>query len=139
MDKTLLKKSWILAGLLLVTNIVLGLLILTIVEFFKIGSPGISGIAGIIGAMFVGQIYTVIFKEIMPKKLKINVTVVYILTQIVLGSLLYIFVLDVPNYLLFFGILVGFSLLYSLLIYWMLGSGGKAYLKALQKREAIKK
>lgn len=138
MDKTLLKNSWILAGLLLVINIILGLIILAVVEFFKIERPGMSGIAGIIGAMSVGQIYTMNFKEIMPKKLRINVTVTYILAQMVLGSL-YIFILEVPNYLLFFGILIGVSLFYSLFTYWMLGSGGKAYLKALQKRESSKK
>ncbi len=138
MDKTLFKKSWILAGLLLVINIILGLIILAVVEFFNIGSSSISGIAGILGAMLVGQIYTMNFKEIMPKKLRINVTIIYILAQMVLGSL-YIFVLGVSNYLLFFGILIGVSLFYSLFIYWMLGSGGKTYLKALQKREAIKK
>ena len=119
-------------------NIILGLIILAVVEYFNIGSSGMSGIAGIIGAMIVGQIYTMNFKEIMPKNLRINVTVTYILAQIVLGSL-YIFILGVPNYLLFFGILIGISLFYSLFIYWMLGSGGKSYLKALQKREATKK
>jgi len=138
MDKNLLKNSWILAGLLLVINIILGLIILAVVEYFNIGSSGMSGIAGIIGAMIVGQIYAMNFKEIMPKKIRINVTVTYILAQMVLGSL-YIFILGVTNYLLFFGILIGLSLFYSLFIYWMLGSGGKGYLKALQKRAATKK
>ena len=138
MDKTLLKNSWILAGSLLLINIISGLIILTVVEFFNIGNSGMSGIAAIIGAGIIGQIYTMNFKEIMPKKLRIKVTVTYILAQMALGSL-YIFILGVPNYLLFFGILIGINLFYSLFIYWMLGLSGKTYFKALQKREPSKK
>lgn len=137
MDKNLLKNLWALAGLLMAINIVLGLIILFAVEFFKIGSSGVSAIAGMVGAMIVGQIYAMSFKEIMPKKLRIHVTITYTLAQMVLGSL-YIFVLDISNYLLFFAILIGISLFYSLIIYFMLGSGGKIYLKGLQKREAPK-
>jgi len=121
-----------------VINIILGLIILAVIEFFNIGGSGMFGIAGILGAMLVGQIYTMNFKEIMPKKLRINVTITYILAQMILGSL-NIFILGVSSYLLFFGIFIGLSLFYSLFIYWMLGSGGKTYLKVLQKRESIKK
>lgn len=138
MDKTLLKNSWILAGLLLVVNIILGLAILAVVEYFNIGSSVMSGIAGIIGALVVGQVYTMNFKEIMPRRLRINVTITYTLAQIVLGSL-YVFILGAQNYPLLFGLLAGLSLFYSLFIYLMLGSGGKTYLKAIQKQEAVKK
>jgi hypothetical protein len=136
MDKTLLKNSWVLAGLLLVVNIVLGLIMLLIFNFLKISSS-LAGIAGIAGAMLVGQIYTANFKEIMPKKLRINATAIYTLAQIVLGSL-YLFILGMSNNLSFFGILIVISLFYSLFIYWMLGSAGKTYLKALQKKEVTK-
>lgn len=138
MNKMLFKNAWILAGLLLVINIILGLIIFAIVEFFNIGDLRISGVAGILGAMTVGQIYTMKFKEVMPKKMRINVTLIYILAQMLLGSL-YIFILSVSNYPLFFGTLIGFSLFYSLFIYWMLGVGGKTYLQALQKRKAAKR
>ncbi len=137
MDKTLLKNSWILAGLLLVISIILGLIILSVVDFFKLSSST-SGITIIVGAMLVGQIYVMNFKELMPKKLRINVTIIYVLPQIAL-VLLYIFILDVPiDYLLFFSILIPICLFYSFILYWTLGFGGWIYLKALQKREASK-
>jgi len=138
MDKNVLKNSWILAGLLLIINIIIGLVFLAAVRFFEIGSPSISGIAGVMGAMIVGQIYAMNFKEVMSKNLKVCVTTIYIFTQIVLSSL-YFLVFGFPNQSLFFGILIGISLIYSPLIYWLLGSGGKTYLKAMQKIAAVKK
>jgi hypothetical protein len=132
MDKMLLKNAWSLAGLLLVINIALGLIMLFVINLLNLDSS-LSGIAGMLGAMLVGQIYVTKFKEIMSKKLRINVTAIYILAQILLGSL-YILTLDVLNYLSSFGILIGISIFYSLFIYSMLGFGGKTYLKALQKK-----
>ena len=132
MDKMLLKNAWSLAVLLLVINIALGLIMLFVINLLNLDSS-LSGIAGMLGAMLVGQIYVTKFKEIMSKKLRINVTAIYILAQILLGSL-YILTLDVLNYLSSFGILIGISIFYSLFIYSMLGFGGKTYLKALQKK-----
>lgn len=139
MDKAVLKNSWFLAAVVLIINVVLVLIIVAVVTFFKIGRvSSISGIAMVAGAMILGQVYAMNFKEIMPKKLRINVTITYMLAQIGLGSI-YLFMVSVSNYLLFFGILIGISLFYSLCMYWSLGLGGKIYLKSLPKRKATTK
>ena len=90
MDKNLLKNLWILAGLLLAINIGLGLIIIVIVEFLKIGSSNISNIAGLVAAMIVGQIYAKNFKEVMPKQLRLNVTIIYTVITMIL-ELLYLY------------------------------------------------
>ncbi len=139
MNKELLKKPWILTLLLLGISIVLGLLLSVIIDFFGLGSTGMSSVSSIVGAMIVGQIYAANFKELMPKKLRINVTIIYNSIQFVLGFLLGLIlfpeiVLEISSFFLFLGILLGFCVLFSFVIYFMLGTGGKAYLKSTEKR-----
>jgi len=138
MDKNLLKNLWILAGLLLAINIGLGLIIIVIVERLKIGSSNISNIAGLVAAMIVGQIYAKNFKEVMPKQLRLNVTIIYTVITMIL-ELLYLYLVLGFLDALSLGILIGLSLIYSLFIYWMLGLGGKSYLKVSERRNVIKK
>lgn len=139
MNKELLKKPWILTLLLLGISIVFGMLILVVVNFFDLGSTGVSSVSSIVGAMIVGQIYAANFKELMPKKLRIKVTLIYNSIQFVLGFLLGMMlfqeiVLEISSFFLFLGILLGFCVLFSFIIYFMLGTGGKAYLKSTEKR-----
>ena len=62
MNKTLIKNSWFLSGLLIVISMMFGLIILSVVEFLDIGNSGLSEIVGIVGAMFIGMIYATHFK-----------------------------------------------------------------------------
>ena len=138
MKKELLKNPFTLAGFLLGIDIILGVIVLAGVHFFKIGDSGVAAVAGIASAMAVGQIYTASFKEIMPKKLRINVVAIYILAQVASG-ILYALVLRLPNFSLFVGILIAASLISSVFVYFLFGSAGKTQLKAIQKKEAGKK
>lgn len=140
MNKELLKNSWVLVGILTAITVIIGLIMGVLSEFFKIKIPSVFMVfMTIYGAMIIGQTYTRNFKEIMPKKLRINVTIIYSTIQLVLG-LLYIFVLTHTSMwgnqeaLLISGIVIGIMLIVSLFIYFMLGYGGKTYFKALRKR-----
>jgi len=142
MDKELLKNSWVLAGLLLAITLVLGAIVFVIADFLKIIDSSIAGVMGIVGAIIVGQIYAMNFKESMPRTIKIKVVSIYIIAQLIL-AFLYISILDVSSLLLlgkiltnpvilFAGILIGIVLIvYSLAVYWALGFGTKQYLKTL--------
>lgn len=136
MNKTLLKNHWILAGLLLIITLILGLTIVALIRYFKVPTPA-SIIAGVIGTMIVGYIYTVNFKEVMPKKLRIKVVAIYILVQMLFGILLF-WVRGGLNVVIIISLLVGLSIFFPF-IYWILGSGGRIYLKyveGVQKRAA---
>lgn len=140
MNKESLRKPWILSLLLLIINAVIGLIIFAVVEFFNIGSSSLSAVAGIVGAMIVGQIYTFNFKEIMPNKTRRSVTIIYTFIQIVLGFLLGVLlrpelVLDLQQLVLFLGIVIFISLIYAFGTYLFLGTGGKSYLKMLEKSQ----
>ena len=138
MNKELLRNQWILALLLLGINLILGAIVLAVVSILKIGNSGVVAVAGLSSAMAVGQIYTSSFREIMPKKLRINVVAIYILAQVPFG-ILYAVVLEPQNFSLFVGILIAASLVSSVFVYFMIGSGGKAQLKAIQKKESARK
>jgi len=138
MDKKLLKSPWMLAALLLAIGILIGFIFLAVAQALKLTSYSMSAAAGFITAMLVGQIYSASFKEVMPKKLRLNATAIYIIAQLMLG-LMYFIALDIPNMPLFLGLLIGFSALYFVLTYFALGWGGKSYLKSLAKKEAALK
>ena len=131
MNKNIFKNAWILAGILLLLSILLAALVQLIAYFLAIGSSSLSSIAGILSAFFVGQIYATQFKELMSSKLRLHVTVITSLVQIVLG-LVYVFIFS-DDVLLLTGLLVGITLFYALFIYLMLGFGGTSYLRAQEK------
>jgi len=127
--KKLLKNPWILAGMLLGIDLTIGFIMNIILK--RLGSGG-SGAAGIIAAISVGQIYALAFKESMPKILRLKVTGIYMTVQVIVGSL-FLFSFESIDIALIC-ILLGVFLIYSLLVYWLLGSSGKMYIKALEKR-----
>ncbi len=90
--------------------------------------------AGLLSALFVGQIYTVQFKELMPSKLRMQVTAIFSIVQIILG-VLYSFIFFSEDLFLFIGFFVGLTLFYAVFIYLMLGFGGTSYLRAREKAE----
>ena len=148
MKKEFLQTPLNLAGFLLGINIILYIIFSTafavfmmflpVFHFITIGKYVMLAVAGILGATAVGWIYADSFKEIMPKKLRINVVAIYIFDQVAFG-LLCSLVWGVPNFSLFVGILIAASLIYPVFVYILIGSGGKAQLKAIQKKEAAKK
>lgn len=140
MNKELLRKPWMLALLLLGISIIIGLVFFAIVTLLNIQNRSISALTSIIGAMIVGQIYTFNFKEIMPNKTRRSVTIIYTLIQLVLGILFALIlipelVLDLKILLLVLGGVIIISFIYALGIYWMLGTGGKSYIKMLEKSQ----
>ena len=132
-NKKLLKNPWILAGILLGIELIISFIINIVMEM--LGSSRL-GVGGIIAASSVGQIYANAFKEIMPKILRLKVTGIYMAVQVIVGSL-YIYFFESIDIVLIC-ILLGVFLIYSLLVYWLLGSSGKMYLKALEKRKTRK-
>ncbi len=136
MDKNLLKNHWILAGLLLIITLILGLVIVALIRYFNIPTPA-SIIASVIGTIIVGYIYAANFEEVMPRKLRIKVAVIYIVVQVLFGILLF-WVRGWLNIVITISLLVGLSIFFPF-IYWILGSGGRIYLKyaeRVQKRES---
>ena len=115
-------------------SVTLGLLLFLIIELFNIGSTSISAVGGIIGAAIIGQMYVYTFREVMPRKLRFKVAMIYILAQIAISSL-YILTLDVSDYSLFFIILILFNLVYLTVINFMLGINGQIYLWAIERGE----
>jgi len=119
MNKDLLKNKWILAGLLLVIGIIVSLIIWLIIKFiFHSDSTIASAIGGIIGANIVGMIYYSNFKEIMPKTLRRNVTLIYMSLQVL------ILILVILVYYLFLGLglnYIVFLIILSILILFVYG------------------
>lgn len=134
MNKDLLKKSGILAGILLLIGIILEGILFLIGSWLDIRYIAI--LSGIFAAYFVGQIYTSKFKEIMPKKLRLKVSSIVILIQLVL-SILYGLFMDLELRLwLIISIIV--SIIYFFLVYWSLGRAGKIYLNIIKNRKLRK-
>jgi len=146
--KHLLKNQWISAGLLFVLTIVLGLMMIIFTSILGLDNS-VSIIGCIMAATILGTLYTYAFNEPMPKKLRRNVTVIYIVGQLLL-ALVY-FMLFVPQMLLLaFASLSTFmtgaiitiiiSMFIGVGIYWMLGRSNKSLIKTKEKvSEAIQK
>ncbi len=144
MNKNLLKNSWILAGLLALISIIIGLINFGVNEFLKIKvSSGITIIIVLYGALVIGQIYSQNFKEIMPQKLRMNVSIAFFTIQLVLAFLFFdqVYNLNFENQNLLppLGFVIGITAVISLFIYFTLHYGGKFYLRALEKRKVMKK
>jgi len=145
MNKNILKNSWVLAGLLILINLILALISLAIEYFIDIGSA-LASVVSIISTMVVGQIYAINFKEIMPKKIRINVTLIYLVSNLLVLFLFFSFteiLFPSLSRALFVILMMVISLVICLplffLIYWLLGYGGKSYLKMMEKKAAAQK
>jgi len=119
--------TWFIAFILLIGPIALGLLPEELLE-----SMGRS--AGIVAPMFLGYIYAFKFKETMPKNLRIEVLMIYLVPQFIL-VLLILFVLarEIFAMIWFVPITVLLLVICFAGMYFMIGAGGKSYAKALEK------
>jgi len=133
MKKELLKNAWILAGLILVINLVLGLIFQVIFILLKTTNY-LSSVAGLLSAYLVGYVYSSNFRQIMPKHLRFNTTVIYIIAGIIIGGISLSLVVEQFNYVLM-AILLGTNLLYAVIIYFMLGLAGKYVLAKHKKKK----
>jgi hypothetical protein len=146
--KHLMKNQWISAGLLFVLTIAFGLLMVIFTSILHLDNT-VSVISCIMAASILGAMYYHGFNEPMPKKLRRNVTVIYMIGQILL-ALIY-FLLFVPQILLLaFASLSTFmtgavitiiiSMFIGIGIYWMLGRSNKSLIKTKETvAEAIQK
>ncbi|MBR9691747.1 hypothetical protein GOV06_03085 [Candidatus Woesearchaeota archaeon] len=141
MDKHLLKNPLILAILTIVMSYLVGWVEYAIFFSFRdfYLDTALMVIGGILTATIVGCIYAGLFKEIMLKKTRIIVAVIYVIFQmfaILVVSAFFVFIPALVSGLS--GALSGLGmavlilipeLVYALLIYWVLGLSGKIYLK----------
>lgn len=129
MNKNILKNSWVLAIMIVISASIINFLINL---FIGIGIVMVA-IATLAAAMFAGQIYTIAFNDVMPKILRLKTAVNYLCIQIALSiSLIFAFG--------FFEIwalalMIGAALIASAVVYWAIGFGGRIQLKALEKRK----
>lgn len=130
MSKNLLRNVWILAVLLLVLNIIIGLL-LSLIPFFQTGG---AGLAGIISAALVGFIYAKTFKEVISKKTRLHVTIIFAVIQVLL-SFLYTIGLGIDFNV--FLVALGFIVIYSILIYWTLGLAELSYVMSARRHARL--
>lgn len=131
MDKKLLNNPWILALILLAFHLIINFILSTVLGPLQIGYSLPSAISAIVSAILLGQIYASKFRKIMPKILRKNTTIIFIAIQLVLGIP---FILMFPELLfLLIPLTVLVLAVYSLLIYYFLGYGGKVYLGSLKK------
>jgi len=133
MNKTLLKNPWVLAGLHLLITIIIGLLLSLVKGWLDVKFSG--GLAALLAAFTIGQIYTFKFRELIGKKLRLKVSSIAMVIQFVLGILLglslslarkewamYLVTLVIITVAVFFG------------IYFALRIGGKNYLKIVERQ-----
>jgi len=126
MGKNILKSSWVLAALLVLLNIIIGLL-LSLIPFFKTGG---AGMAGIISAAIVAFVYARTFNEVISKRTRIHVTLIFIVVQVLLA---FLYTVGLGIELNVFFIALGFILLYGLFIYWMLGIAELSYVLSARR------
>ena len=129
-----LKNSWLVAGFILVIAFVLGLILTPL--FALIGSTSHSGpavVSLIVSAMLAGQLYAKKYHAVMPRRLRVQVVLIYVVVQAILAFAVFSIL----------GILVTFMLVVmpfilvavGLLMYWMIGVGGKKYARATQRKQ----
>ncbi len=139
LDKNLLKNVWVLAGLLLVAAFAISQMLSVLVRTVGISAPSaVSLVVAFAAAFSVGSIYTYYFKEIVPKELRRNATIIFMVLQLI-ASLLYVFAVPDISSVLGTGltivlVLVG-TIIGAVVIYWALGFGGKQYLKSLERKK----
>ena len=135
MDKTILKNAWILSAMLFFFSILLAFLVQLIVFFLGIKSSSLSSISGVMVAFILGQIYVSQFKEVMSPQLKLRVSSIYALVQIIVG-VLYGIIFISTDVFLFGALVIGVTLLYAALIYVSLGLGSQSYVRMLEKSKS---
>ena len=134
MNKELWRNQWFLSGLILLISLGAGILFVVIDYFITL--PDFISIVGLmVAALTTGQQYTLHFQELIPKPLRLRVTIISTIVQIVLAALLIIPLYgEYPLGLIVAGLTFG-ALLTAAFTYFFLGFGSKQYLKFLEKKK----
>lgn len=124
MNKNILKNSWILAVMIVLISTAVNF----IAGIFIDMSGVIAVLATLFSAMFAGQLYSIYFKELMPKILRLKVALNYLCIQVAVVCL-YLLAFEILELWLLI-VLAGLSLIASAVVYWAIGWGGRMQLKS---------
>jgi Kef-type K+ transport system membrane component KefB len=137
MDRFISKNPAFIGTIMVVVSVLTGLVIGFILELLDLDFNSSSFIAGVVSATIVGQIYTGKYREVMPKNLAKQASLVYILIESVFAVLFFLYVgylVENPG-VIAVGV-IGFALIIYFLFPWLIRKGGENYLKAIEKNEA---
>jgi len=121
--KTLLKNPWILTLILIIISFVLGILVSVLFG----PETSLNAAVTMIAALIVGRIYGKTFKEIMPKNLKIKVSLYFVLFQLILGSVFLTNIIELNLILIGMAVVILFIVFW--IVYFMLGVGSRTFVK----------
>ena len=119
--KTWLKKPWMLTLILILFSIIFSMFVSVLFG----PDTSLNAITTLIAALLVGRIYGKTFKEMMPKDLKIKVSLYYVLFQLVLGLIVTSFIAELN--LLIIGIFLAVMFIIFWVVYLMLGIGSRTF------------
>lgn len=128
--KELLKNPWILA---LYINLVSFIVNAITAIFIPEMQSAMSGASIIIGAISAGQIYVHAFREAMPKRLRFSVAIKFAVIQTLLGLLVLFGIGDINPLLM--TVYTALLIIFTVVVYFMLGMGSRIQLKAIEKHE----
>lgn len=138
MNKTLLKNPWVLAGLLLLITTIVGLVVHSINKQWDIKLS--SAMASVIAALITGQIYTFKCKEIIGKKLSLTVSSIAVAIQFAAGIWLGLASdFAKQEWTMYLVGLIPITIITFLGTYFLLRTGGKSFLKIMEKQEELKR
>jgi len=141
LKKSLLKNWFVLAILLFVVVFIIALMLTLIFEYFKwqigIGTAASSG-----AAVIVGGIYSKIFKEIMPKNLRLKIALFDAAISLIIFTVVSYKVgmlsaesLKYPIFYIFLSSIILGGIVGFLILYWLLWLGGKAYMTEKKQKK----
>ena len=133
--------------MLIVLNLIVSLIIEGFAALLHFDTTGITTTASsFVPAIIVAYIYAAVFKEAMPKKLRLNVVSIYMGAQLVVAFMFFYLILfvfgdpvlvsDIIKFLPIglIGLLV-IAFAYGALVYWLLGKFSKIYLGTVGKKK----
>ena len=121
--KLLLKNPFILTLILFILSVLLSMLVSALFG----PETSLTAVTTIIAALIVGRIYGKTFKKIMPKNLKIKVSLYYVLFQLISGLFFLSYITELN--LLVIGITVAMLFIIFWAVYLTLGIGSRTFVK----------
>ena len=141
--KSFLKNWFVWAIVLFVVAFIIALILTLIFEYFK-WQIGIGAAASSGAAVIVGGIYSKIFKEVMPKNLRLKIAlfdaaislIIITVVSYKVGMLSPESVKDPIFYIFLSSVILG-GVVGSLMLYWLLWLGGKAYITEKKQKKKL--
>ncbi len=139
MLKKWMNNYYFLAGMLIIIQYILALLIGLILDYFSI-EVGIGTPVLVLSTWYVGEFYARTYNQEMPKELRKSVTIIVVVFSLIISIITYALLLKSNNppepviaYFLLFMNALGLILTFFI-VYWLLGFSGRVYLKYYHKK-----